>query len=185
MQYWILIFALFLSAASAAESVFTLRLETNSVSFRAKSGEKVTLHVGKLFYKEHNGTVVPAYESYVVETIGDGYPRIIDRLDGHSVTFQFADLDGDAREELLAFYFAGGNQYAVKLYKVDGIEILPLKTQPHSSNMRSIRITGNVIVVKNQGGNTQGVRFISTDTYKVIGGDCKRVRERKARAEGD
>jgi len=51
--------------------------------------------------------------------------------------------------------------------------------------MRSIRLIGNAIVVKNQERNAEGIGFISTDTYKVIGGDCKLVSEGKARADGD
>jgi hypothetical protein len=121
--------------------------------------------------------MVPANESYVIEVIDGGYPRIIDVLEGHSVKFQLVDVDEKKGDEVLAFYFSGGNQYGVNIYRVEGIEVKPIKTQPGSSNMRSVRVTGKEIVVKNQERNVEGVRFISTEVYRVAGGDCKLVRK--------
>src|SRR6266540_3292135 len=173
MQYCILILVLLVTNVSAGESGISLQLETNSVAFRAKDGQKITLCVGKLFYKERDGAIVPANESYVVELIGDSYPRIVDRLDGHSVSFQLADVDENEGDEVLVFYFAGGNQYGVKLYTVHGIEIEPVKTQPHSSNIRSAKLNGKDIIVKSEERNAEGIRFITTETYNMVGGACK------------
>jgi hypothetical protein len=181
MKYVILIFLLvFVLVTAVAEEInYSLRLEKATVSLQASDGERMRLSVGRLFYKDGDGDTVATEDSYIVEVIDDHSPRIIDALNGQTVSFQLADLDEDKGDEVLAYYFAGGNQYGVKIYKVNGTEVTPLKTQPHSSNMRSVTLRGKDIVVKNQGATAEGVRFFSTETYRIVAGGCKLVREEK------
>ena len=174
MQYRTLIFVLLAITATGAD--FHLRLEDNSVEFRTKDGDKVKLCSSKLFYEEKDDGFVPATERYVVEFVNDR-PRIIDGFDCHTVSFQLADVDDNPGDELLMFYFSGGNQFGVKLYEVRGIDVTPLKTQPHSSNMRSVKVKGKNIIVETEEHNLDGGRFISTEIYSVMGGECKLVKE--------
>jgi len=156
---------------------FSIRPEGDAVTIHGTNGTTVTLRGAKLFFKDEDGTTGPAEEDYLVEVINNSYPRIVAMLDGRVSKIQLADVDGGKENELLVFYFAGGNQYGVRIYTVNGIDVKPLKTQPVSSNMRSVQVKGNDIVVKNEEIGADGKRYTSTDTYKVADGDCKHVRE--------
>jgi len=159
---------------------FSIRPEGDAVTIHGSNGATATLRGAKLFFKDADGTMVPAEEDYVVEIINNSYPRVVDMLDGRVSKMQLADVDENKGNELLVFYFAGGNQYGVRIYTVNGIKVKPLKSQPVSSNMRSVQVNGGDIVVKNEQIDADGKRFISADTYKVAHGDCKLVREEKA-----
>jgi hypothetical protein len=164
---------------AAAQPDFGLRLEGERLDLQATNGQRISLQVAALLYRQADGALAPANERYVVQLPDGASPKIIDILDGHSVKLQFAELDEEKGYEVLAFYFSGGNQYAVNIYRVEGVNVRPLRTQPASSNMRSVQATGKDIVVKNQGYDADGAPFITTDTYRVVKGDCKRVREEK------
>ncbi len=166
-----------------ADTTLNLRVEGESVDFRSASGQTISLRVAKLFYKDPDGITVPANETYIIEVIDGAYPKIIDVIEGHSVKFQLADVDEKKGDEVLVYYFSGGNQYGVNIYTVQGIDVKPLKAQPRSSNMRSVRLSGKEIIVRNEQRSAEGVRFISTEVYRVVGGDCKLVREGNGRGE--
>lgn len=167
------------SACLALGADFSIRPEGKGVTIHGLSGETVALTGGKLFYKNEEDITGPAEEDYLVEIINNKYPRIVDMLDGRITNIELADVDENKGNELLVFYFAGGNQYGVRIYTVNGIDVKPLKSQPVSSNMRSVKVQGKDIVVKNEGIGADGKRFVSTDTYTVAKGDCKLVREEK------
>ena len=163
----------------ATEPDYHLRLESQSVDIRAANGQTITVVTAKLFYKNNSGISAPSNESYILSVIDGKYPKIIDAVEGHSVTFQLVDLDEVKGPELLVYYFSGGNQYAVKLYGVQGIDITPLETQPGSSNMRSIKIDGKKIIVENEERISESEAFILIDSYAVLGGKCKLLGEQK------
>jgi hypothetical protein len=181
MKYVILmlILELVLVSAVAEETTYSLHLDKNTVNIQANDGSKITLSVGRLFYKDKNGGTIATEDSYLVEVIDDHSPRIIDALNGHTVSFQLVDVDENKGNEVLAFYYSGGHQYGVKIYKVEGTEIKPLKTQPGSSNMRSVKLNGKDIVVENEERNDDGITFIDTDIYRVVGYECKLVKTEK------
>lgn len=144
------------------------------------NGDKATLRSAKLLFKDQDGTILPTQEDYVVELINNNYPRIVDMLDGRVFNIRLADVDENKGNELLVFYFAGGNQYGVRIYAINGIDIKPLKSQPVGSNMRSVEVKGNEIVVKNEEVDSKGKRYISIGIYNVAHGECKLVREERA-----
>jgi hypothetical protein len=162
----------------ALGSDFSIRPEGDAVTILGLNGDTATLRAAKLFYKDGGGTL-PTQEDYLVEIVNNSYPRIVDMLDGRVSNIQLADVDENKGNELLVFYFAGGNQYGVRIYTINGIEVKPLISQPVSSNMRSVEVKGKDIVVKNEELSAEGKRFISTETYSVAHGDCKVVREEK------
>jgi hypothetical protein len=176
MKYCIpFVFVAFTCLALGAD--FSIRPEGKGVTIHSSSGSTAVLRAAKLFFEDKEGITSPAEEDYLVEVIGNDYPRIVDMLDGRISKTQLADVDGGKENELLVFYFAGGNQYGVRIYTIRGIDVKPLKSQPVSSNMRSVQVKGNDIVVKNEEIGADGKRYTSTDTYKVADGDCKHVRE--------
>jgi hypothetical protein len=153
---------------------FSIRPEGDAVTIHGSNGDTATLRAAKLFYKGEEGTL-PTQEDYLVEIINNSYPRIVDVLEGRVSSIQLADMDENKGNELLVFYFAGGNQYGVCIYTIHGIEVKPLKSQPVSSNMRSVQVKGNDVVVKNEEIGANGKRFVSIDTYSVTHGECKHV----------
>ena len=180
---------LFLAAFSclALELNFSLRLQEKPepVILHTRSGGTVTLGAAKLFYKDKedkDGEMTPTEESYFVEVSDNGYPIIVDTLKGPVVSIRLADVDENKGDEMLVFYSAGAHQYGVNIYTIEpilGSEVKPLKTQPVSSNMHSVEVKGKDIIVKNEEIGADGNRFISTETYHVVRGDCKIVGQEK------
>jgi hypothetical protein len=171
-------FALLTFTGLAFAADFSIRPEGDTVTIHGSNGETAALRGAKLFFKDEEG-MAPTQEDYLVEVINNSYPRIVDMLEGRVSKIQLADVDKGKENELLVFYFAGGNQYGVRIYTIHGIDIKPLKSQPVSSNMRSVRVKGNEIVVKNEEMGADGKRFVSIDTYTVAHGDCKHVQGEK------
>jgi hypothetical protein len=159
---------------------FSVRPEGKGETIHSSFGGTAELRAAKLFFENKEGITGPAEEDYLVEVIDNDYPRIVDMLDGRISKIQLADVDGGKENELLVFYFAGGNQYGVRIYTINGIDVKPLKAQPVSSNMHSVQVKGNDIVVKNEEIGADGKRFVSVNTYTVVHGDCKRVLEEKS-----
>lgn len=177
--FTILLFISLGTRAFATEPDYALRVDGESVDIQAARGQKITLVTAKLFYKIDEGVLIPSNETYVLSVLDGSYPKIVDVLEGHSVSFQLADLDEIEGSELLAYYFAGGNQFAVKLYRVKGTDITPLRTQPGRSNMRSIRIDGKKIIVENEERISRNKALVLIDSYAVIDGNCKFLGEQK------
>ena len=186
MKYCILfVFATF--SCLALEFNFSLRFQEKPepVILHTRSGGTVTLGAAKLFFKDKDGDTTPTEESYFVEVSDNGYPIIVDTLKGPVVSIRLADVDENKGDEVLVFYSAGAHQYGVNIYTIEpilGTEVTPLKTQPVSSNMRSVEVKGKDIIVKNEEIGADGKRFLSTATYNVAKGDCKLVREEKTAA---
>lgn len=183
MKYCILfVFATF--SCLALEFNFSIRLQEKPepIILHTRNGATVTLGGAKLFFKDEDGEMTPAEEGYFVEVINNSYPIIVDTLKGRVVSIRLADVDENKGDEVLVFYSAGAHQYGVNVYTIEpilGTQVTPLKTQPVSSNMRSVEVKGKDIVVKNEQIGPDGKRFISTDTYNVAQGDCKLIREEK------
>jgi hypothetical protein len=174
----IIIFAFAACTCVASEQDLKLRLSGPSTKFKTSSGETISLNSAKLFYKDENGDIGPAAEDYLVMTFGNKYPQIVDMLPGPVSSISLTNTDVKGENRLLVYYFAGGNQYGVRLYEVKKeSEIVPFKTQPISSNRRSVNVTKNRIVVENEEIGSEGNHFITTDTYVLTGGDCKLVPE--------
>ncbi len=49
----------------------------------------------------------------------------------------------------------------------------------------SAKLNGKDIIVKSEERNAEGIRFITTETYNMVGGDCKLVRESKTVVHSD
>lgn len=182
MKYLLFALGLQLAQCSAlgGQITYSIRVATNGLHFKAGYGDAIELSTGKLFYELQHGVKVPTDDTYLVENI-NGYPRIINVLDGHDVTLQLTNIDHTNKRQLRVFFHTGASQYGVRLYKVNGMDIVPLSTQPVNSNMGSVKVNGMEIVVKNQECNNDGTITICTDTYKVVGDNCKLLREEKVK----
>src|SRR5437868_9224958 len=171
MKHCILfVFAAFTCVAS--ETNFSIRLENKPepLMLHTNNGGTVRLNGARLFYKDEDEDMTPTEDGYLVQVINNRYPIIVDTLKGPVASIRLADADEIKGDELLVFYCAGAHQYGVHIYTIDGTEVTPFKTQPVSSNMHSVQIKGNEIVVKNEETDANGKWFISTDTYKVAQG---------------
>lgn len=125
-----------------------------------KPGETslVSLSSGKLF-SIHKGVCMPVFDdTYLVATFGVSHPRIIGFVNGNALSARVDTIDGD--DILSVFYFAGGNQFALTMYRfivgdygfkrIERMEVEGARYNSFaSSNMRSIGIEGNRVVVKN------------------------------------
>jgi hypothetical protein len=153
--------------------------ETNTLNYQTRDGDKVTLSVRNLLYKDKDGDTLPTQDRYVFELINGRYPRIADYIYGEDLSFQLSRIGGTNRQELLIFYHTGGNMFGVKIYRIDGVDIIPLKTQPFASNMDSIQFKGEDIIVENQEFNNDDSITFYTDTYRVVDDGCKLLKEEK------
>ena len=88
-------------------------------------------------------------------------------------------LAGQNEPKLLVFITRAQNQYCLKIYRLDGIDIIPLKTQPVCSNMGSIRLKGEDIIIENLEIDIDDTTSLDTDTYQVVGDECKLLRGEK------
>lgn len=177
-----LLLAILWSFHATGQTLTSLRNDTNTLSFQARYGDKITMYVRHIFYKDEDGDTVPTADSYVLEVVNGHYPIIVDGICGDNLSFQLSPSDGTNEQELLIFYHAGGNAYHVKIYTIDGVDINPLKTQPGGSNMGYVRFKGNYVTVENQefnNGNDDDSTSLYTDTYQVIGDECKLLKEEK------
>lgn len=165
-----------------AQGTLNLRTGTNALSFQAGYGDKIVLSVGQLIYKDEDGDTVPTADSYIIEVINGHYPVIVDGIDGCCLSFKLANIDETNGQDLLAFYHAGGNAYHVKIYKIDGVDIVPLKTQPGASNMGYVKIQNKRITVENQefsDNPASSLIYLYTDVYRVVGDECQLIKEDK------
>ena len=175
MKYCILfVFAAF--NCVALESNFSIQLENKPepVILQTRNGATVRLSGAKLFYKDEDGEITPTEERYLVEVINNRYPIIVDTLKGPIVSIRLADVDENKGDELLVFYSAGAHQYGVNIYAIEpilGTQVTPIKTQPVSSNMRSVEVKGREIVVKNEQIGPDGKRFIASDATALSGSE--------------
>lgn len=189
MKYCILfVFATF--SCLALEFNFSIRLQKKPepVILHTRNGDTVALGGARLFFKDRDETMTSTEDGYFVEVINNRYPIIVDTLKGQVVNIRLADVDENKGDEVLVFYSAGTHQYGVNLYTIEpilGTQITPLKTQPVSSNMHSVEVKGKDIIVENEEIGADGKRFISTDTYIVVHGDCNLVREDKTKLTGN
>ncbi|MER2491743.1 hypothetical protein [Catenovulum sediminis] len=103
---------------------------------------------GKLLYKEPSGYCVPTNETYLISMLDGGYPKIISTLNGHTPSAKMAKFGSE--DFLLVFYFAGGNQYVLRPYKFVDELLKEVNGPVFSSNIRSIELVGDTILVKNQ-----------------------------------
>lgn len=167
---------------ASSQTISRLPADTNTVSFQSRNGDKVTVSVRHLLYKDEDGAVGPTAESYVFEVIDRDYPIIVDGIYGDHLSFELSNIGGTNGQDLLVFYHSGGNQFGVKIYTIDGVGISPLKTQPVSSNMGYIQLKGKEIIIKNQefkidSSTTHATLY--TDTYQVVSNECKLLKEQK------
>jgi hypothetical protein len=175
----IFLLAILWSFHVTGQTLGMVRSDTNTLSFQARYGDKVTLSVRHIFYKDENGDTGPTADSYILEVVNGYYPVIVDGIYGHDLSFQLLPNDGTNEQKLLIFYHAGGNAYHVKIYTIDEVNIIPLKTQPVGSNMGHIQFIGKNITVENQEFNNDNSASLYTDTYQVVGDECKLIKEEK------
>lgn len=181
---FLLSFSLAQFDATADQTTYNLRIITNSLSFQTKYGDKITLSVGQMLYKDEDGDVVPTPDSYIVELI-NGSPKVVDVLYGCCLSLRLANIGDTNTVKLEVFYHSGANAYKVKIYKIDGVDITPFETQPTGSNMGSVELKGEHIIIKNQEINHDDSFTIYTDVYRIDGDQCKFVEEDINRVSND
>jgi hypothetical protein len=184
---WFLIFIcqVYFHISAPGQTLGLLPRDTNSISYKTSNGDSVVLSVRHLFYKSDDGTNVPTRDSYILEVINGHYPRIIDCIQGIEPSFQISKLGGTNDPKLLIFYYAGANQYCLKIYRLDGTEIIPFKTQPGCSDTASILLKGGEIIVQYEEINIDGTSTLYTDTYRVVDDECKLLSGEKKILKGD
>jgi hypothetical protein len=171
---FILIFGFLISNIVSAENsgvkgAECSRIEINetlldSVALKGIAENLGFLVAGKLFYKESSGYCVPTNETYLVSVLDGGYPKIVSALNGHTPKAEMVKLAGE--DFLLIFYFAGGNQYVLRLYKFcDGL-LKEVNTPIFASNIRSIELVDDIVLVKNQVHSDGGEAVIESESYR-------------------
>jgi hypothetical protein len=180
MRYLLCIFVFhaYLLSPLAGQTLGSLPGDTNTISYNGNN-YTVTLSVRHLFYKDKDGSVNPTDDTYILEVINGYRPRIVDRINGIEPSFQLANMGGTNEQKLLVFYHAGASQYCLKIYSLDDIDVMPLKTQPVCSNKGSIRLKGEQIIVENIEVSIDDVTTLDTDTYRVAGDECKLLKGEK------
>lgn len=122
------------------------------------------LVAGKLFYKESSGYCIPTNETYLISVLDGVYPKIVSSLNGHTPKAEMVKVAGE--DFLLIFYFAGGNQYILRLYKFfDGL-LKEVNTPIFASNIRSIELVDDIVLVKNQAHSDGGEVVIESESYR-------------------
>lgn len=119
----------------------------------------VSLSSGKLFAVWDDGVCSPVFDdTYLVAKFGFYFPQIVGYVNGH--TIHSARIDTVGGDDVLSvFYGAGAHQFVLAMYRfvvnedrfqrIERIEIDGRSTDSLASNMRSIGVEGNRVVVKN------------------------------------
>ncbi len=127
-----------------------------------------SLESGKIFFENADGYCIPTYETYLIGRYHNRYLSILSVIDGHSPKAKLHELQNE--QNLLLFYYAGGNAYVFEAYKFTGglarSKIELIEGTPIASNMRSIEVAGNVVTVKNQESLSAEKRALVTDVYR-------------------
>lgn len=103
---------------------------------------------------------------YLVLDPGKSDAVIVDRIDGHTV--RLAENTVEKIRFVFAYHQAGGNQYAVTVYVFADHQLLRLRDQPPSSNMRSLAIDGRFLVVENEETDKNGDRAIVATRFDLL-----------------
>lgn len=119
---------------------------------------------GKLLYKKPSGYCVPTNETYLIGMLDGGYPKILSALNGHTPSAKMAKLGSEYF--LLVFYFSGGNQYVLRPYKLVGELLKEVNGPVFSSNIRSIELVGDTILVKNQVYSNGEKAVVELESYR-------------------
>lgn len=86
-----LIFELTCFLSATAQTISRLPADTNTASFQSRNGDKVTVSVRHLLYRDEDGHVGPTSDSYVLEVVNGYYPTIVDCIyDGNHVSGDLA-----------------------------------------------------------------------------------------------
>ncbi|MDQ7050593.1 MAG: hypothetical protein Q9M92_14105 [Enterobacterales bacterium] len=118
----------------------------------------------KLFFKESSGYCVPTNETYLISYAKDDYPTILASIDGHTPSIEVATIDGI--EFLFLYYFAGGNQYILEIYTAKEGVLIKVSDLIIASNIRSIELTDDTILVKNQRLSATGKQEIESSLIR-------------------
>ncbi len=172
--FYILIFIFFASNDISAESLNVNGYECSRIEMTGNLVESAVLKgveesfgslvAGKLLYKESSGYCVPTNETYLIRILDGGYPKILFALNGHTPSAKVAKLNGD--DFLFVFYFAGGNQYVLRLYSFCDGELKEVNSPVFASNIRSIELFGDTVSVKNQVYPDGGEAVIESESYR-------------------
>lgn len=103
---------------------------------------------------------------YLVLDPGKPDAVIVDRIDGHTV--RLAETIIEKIRFVFAYYQAGGNQSAVTVYVFTDSQLLRLRDQPPSSNMRSLVLDGRFLVVENEETDKKGDRTIVATRFDLL-----------------
>ncbi len=107
------------------------------------------LSVFKIAYEDGYGNTTVSSERLIFAFRPDGTPFFLEKVEGHTFSFQEADLTGENGSELAVFFHSGGNQYCVIAFLRTNEHVERLHMPILASNLRSIRITDGSLVVRN------------------------------------
>lgn len=123
---------------------------------------------GRLFYKNSSGHCIPTNETYLISVMDGGYPKILSTFNGHTLKAKMVKL---AREDFLfVFYFSGGNQYVLRPYKFFNGLLKEINTPVFVSNIRSIELIDDMILINNQVYSDDGEATIKSESYRYQNG---------------
>lgn len=163
-----LIMFLYARADSASPSVkMELVVEKSMV---LEKGKSMGVSIARLWFYNEVGVKMPTSMAYLILS-REGEPVIEDKIeDGYQAEIRV--VPGGQGKIVAILFFAGGNQYALRLYTFTGDRLIAFKRQPVGSNMRSIELEGGLVRVANQSANEAGERIVIFDQYNIEGGDC-------------
>ena len=172
--FYMLLSLILCSTLFAQDHKLTLSLAEKLVEVK---NESLTLGTAKLLYKARDGVLDETMDTYLIAFLNGRYPQIIDRFLGHTTTIKLFDLDSDGLDEVLVFFHAGNKQYKLKGYRLleDLIhkEITPIDGMHLSSNMRSIEVLPEKMLVKNQQWiiDDETAALLTVDEYRYVDGE--------------
>jgi hypothetical protein len=156
------------AAFSAPPAIPKLQLDDNAVSVELGSGQRITACTARLEYIDNDGFPMPTHDGFLV-LFGGGEPTVVGTIRGFKISLELRDVDGDGRMELLAFFHAGANQFGLSLFRIGRYEVVPLRDQPTTSNMRSIKVADGEVHVEVNKGLSANEAVIETHRYRLDG----------------
>jgi hypothetical protein len=128
-----------------------------------------TIKVFKIVYKDEYGEI-ETLERLIFAFNPKGVPFFLEKVDGHTFSFQEVRLTGGDDFEFAVFFFAGGNQFCVIAFRqIDG-NVERISMPILASNIRSIVIGDGSIIVRNidYEGELYRKRKVVRDEYKFV-----------------
>lgn len=141
-----------------------LKNENNSIEIEYAGTRFTTFQTTRLIYRDRDGYLSGSTDSYLLGIVDGVQPIILDGVDGHGSSLKSIQMKATPRPLLAWFFVSGTHIFNLRLYRIHEFELEWIEDAHVTSNIHSINIVDQHIVVK----NTERLDDPEDNRYKLI-----------------